>query len=245
MYLKFGMPHRFKYRVLIVDDCESLLTTAADVLSREGYVVETAHDGFEALMLLRGSQPEILISDLKLPNMSGFELLAVVRKRFPAMGVIAMSGEFSAAGMPEGILADRFVMKGENCPFELVETVRELMSVSPVRAQPSKSEIAPAWLPRSQRGYVIVTCPGCLRSFSVLQSPTQPGLVLKDTCIHCGIDVAYCVDATTVRDPRSSSDSSAALVAASKKRIVRSTEKIGRSKNRSRNKSEHKTEHGV
>ncbi|HLK34513.1 MAG TPA: response regulator [Terriglobales bacterium] len=240
--MKTRVPHSFKYRILIVDDCESLLAAAAALLSREGYVVETAHDGFEALMLLRGSQPEILISDLKLPNMSGFELLAVVRKRFPAMGVIAMSGEFSAAGMPEGILADRFVTKGENCAFELVEIVRELMSVSPVRAQPSKPEIAPAWLPRSQRGYVVVTCPGCLRSFSVLQNQAEPGFVHKDTCIHCGIEVAYCIDATTVHDPRSSSENSAALVAASKKMIAHSSEKIGRSKHRSRNESARKTE---
>lgn len=239
------MTHSFRYRVLIVDDSESLLAATAALLSREGYVVETAHDGFEALMLLRGSQPEILISDLKLPNMSGFELLAVVRKRFPAMGVIAMSGEFSAARMPEGILADRFVTKGNNCIFELVETVRELMSESPVRAQPSKQEIAPAWLPRSQRGYVVVTCPGCLRSFSVLQSPTEPGLVFKDTCIHCGIEVAYCIDATTVRDPRSRFENSAALVTASKKMIDRSSGKVGRSEDRSSGESEHKKKHGV
>lgn len=236
------MPHNFKYRVLIVDDCESLLSATAAALSREGYVVETAHDGFEALMLLRGSQPEVLISDLKLPNMSGFELLAVVRKRFPAIGVIAMSAEFSAAGMPEGVLADRFVMKGENCTFELVETVRELMSVSPVRAQPSKPEIAPAWLPRSPRGYVVVTCPGCLRSFSVLQSQIEPGRVLKETCIHCGIEVAYCIDATIAQDPRSRLETSSALVTKTQTMIARSGERIGRPKKRSRGQPAHKRE---
>lgn len=43
---------RFKYRILLVDDNEELLQTAADALIREGYSVQTARDGFEALAVL-------------------------------------------------------------------------------------------------------------------------------------------------------------------------------------------------
>lgn len=228
------MPQSFKYRVLLVDDYEPFLTATATALSSEGYVVETARDGFEALAVLRGSLPDILISDLRMPNMSGFELLAVVRKRFPGIGVIAVSGEFLPAGKPEGVLADRCITKGENCHFELLEAVREVLSESPMRAQPSKPELAPAWLPRSQLGYVVVTCPGCLRSFSVQRSQAEPGLILKDACIHCGAEVAYRIDTTTVREqprqPPSSSETSHALVDSSKKMVVKSKEKIARTK---------------
>src|SRR5512142_1501403 len=134
----------FRHSILVVDDDEALLATTAAVLSREGYAVETAKDGFEALAILREFIPDILVSDLKIPNMSGFELLAVVRKRFPAVGVIASSAEFSPVPMPEGVLADRYVAKGENTVFELLENIRELLSLSPLRGQSAKVNEAAA-----------------------------------------------------------------------------------------------------
>lgn len=190
------MSGRFNYRVLLVDDDERVLQTTADVLTREGYLVQTARDGFEALTVLRGGQPEVLISDLNLPNMSGFELLAVIRKRFPGIGVIAYSGEFSPLG-PEGVLADRFLQKGENSAFELIEEVRELLQELPLRAQQAKPNIAPAWLPRSATGYVVVTCPFCLRSFSVSARNIEFGVVHKEPCLDCGAEVSYRFDSTT------------------------------------------------
>src|ERR1041385_1543149 len=190
------MSGRFNYRILLVDESEELLNTTANMLKREGYVVQTARDGFEALTVLRGGQPELLVSELKLPNMSGFELLAVVRKRFPGIGVIAYSGEFFPLG-PEGVLADRFLRKGENSTFELLEEVRDLLQELPLRAQQAKPDTAPAWLPRSATGYVVVTCPACLRSFSVSTRNLEFGMVHKDSCLHCGAEVSYRLDSTT------------------------------------------------
>ncbi len=166
------------------------------MLSREGYEVIRVRDGFEALACLRLGEPNILISELAMPNMSGFELLAVVRKRFPAIGVIAVSDEFAPVVVPDGVLADRFLRKGKNLSFELLETVRELLSESPVRPQPARTEAAPAWLPRSASGYVVVTCPTCLRSFSVPARPAELGVLLKDICIHCSGDICYRIDST-------------------------------------------------
>lgn len=191
------MPRSFRRRILLVDDDESLLATTADVLRQEGYEVETARDGFEALALLRGSVPDLLISDLKMPNMSGFELLSVVRKRFPAIGVIVFSGEFTPLSVP-AILADRYVQKGENSAFELLEMVRDVLSQSPLRAQPAKAETAPAWIPRAETSYVVLTCPECLRSFSVANRQVEvDGNVQTDRCIHCGQNVPYRIDSTT------------------------------------------------
>jgi CheY-like chemotaxis protein len=189
------MPGRFNYRILLADEDEELLQTSATVLKREGYSVETARDGFEALAILRGGQPEIVVSDLNLPNMSGFELLAVIRRRFPGIGVIAYSDQFSPLG-PEGILADRFLRKGENATFELLEEIRDLLQELPLRAQQAKPETAPAWVPRSATGYIVVTCPFCLRSFSVPTRNIEFGVVHKDTCLDCGAEVACRLDAT-------------------------------------------------
>ncbi len=194
------MSHGFQFRILVADDDETLLASTAAVLAREGYVVLTARDGFEALVELQGSVPEIVISDLEMPNMSGFEFLAVVRRRFPSVGVIAQSGEFSPVGMPEGVLADRFIRKGENSPFELLETVRELLSQRPIRAAQAKPEIAPAWIPRTTTGYVVITCLSCLRSSSVRTRDIKTGVTSTSSCLHCGAEISYCLDSTTASD---------------------------------------------
>ncbi|HEY6972007.1 MAG TPA: response regulator [Candidatus Angelobacter sp.] len=187
----------FKRRVLIVDDDEALLVTTAAILIKQGYDVRTARDGFEALATMRIGLPDILVSDLRLPNMSGFELLAVVRRRFPAMGVIAISGEFTPATRP-AILADHFVDKGVNSAFELTEAVRELFSQIPLRSQPAKADPAPAWIPRSTNGYVVLTCLDCLRSFSVALKLLHIDEVAHETCVHCGQDVHYRIDQTVL-----------------------------------------------
>lgn len=183
----------FRYRVLIADDHEALLITLAAQLVDEGYDVRTARDGFEALAAMRDAVPDLLVSDLKMPNMSGFELLSVVRKRFPGMAAIAYSAEFHQVDHP-GVLCDRYIEKGPKSSFQLLEVIRELLSHSPLRTQPAKSELAPAWLPRSPTGYFVLTCTNCLRSFSVM---TRNAVIGKDAvaqCFHCGVDVKYHIE---------------------------------------------------
>jgi CheY-like chemotaxis protein len=63
-------------------------------------------DGNSALNAIRQENPDILISDLTMPGMSGRELLTHVRRLFPAIMVIATSGSFSGKEVPASILAD-------------------------------------------------------------------------------------------------------------------------------------------
>ena len=56
--------------------------------------------------------PDILLFDLNMPGMSGFELLLGVRRQFPALKTIAMSGAYSGDDMPPGVMADAFYGKG-------------------------------------------------------------------------------------------------------------------------------------
>ncbi|MFZ0747106.1 MAG: response regulator [Terracidiphilus sp.] len=107
------MPNPEK-RILVVDDKECIRTSMSLVLTEMGYQVRSVDDGFAALRAIRQDTPEVLLSDLNMPGMSGFELLPVVRRRFPAILVIAMSGAFSGNEVPSGVPADAFFQKGSS-----------------------------------------------------------------------------------------------------------------------------------
>src|SRR6266480_3850611 len=100
---------QFRFRILVVDDESSIRETARMILEGEGYEVLTAADGIEGLHSLSKSLPDLITSDLNMPRMSGLEFLAVVRKRFPHIATIAISGAYSSGEMPLGILADAFL----------------------------------------------------------------------------------------------------------------------------------------
>jgi len=105
------MPDR-KVSILIAEDEESVRATLAMILKALGHRVRCASDGFAALIEISQEVPDILLSDLNMPGMSGFELLSVVRSRFPTIRVIAMSGAFSGSQIPSGVTADAFFEKG-------------------------------------------------------------------------------------------------------------------------------------
>src|SRR3954447_13182362 len=84
-------------RILLVDDEASILESTAKLLGAAGYDVRTAQHGFEALLQLKRETPDVIISDLNMPQMSGFEFLSVVRRRFPEIPVVAVSGAYEWA----------------------------------------------------------------------------------------------------------------------------------------------------
>jgi CheY-like chemotaxis protein len=77
------MTQRLNGRVLFVDDAPQTRKVISKGLLSAEHVVQTAVDGPDALKTLRAGLPDLIISDLKMPRMSGLELLNVVRKRFP------------------------------------------------------------------------------------------------------------------------------------------------------------------
>jgi DNA-binding NtrC family response regulator len=95
-----------------VDDKDCIRTSMSLVLEELGYSVRSAEDGRSALREIRRENPDILLSDLAMPGMSGFELLINVRRLFPAIQVIATSGSFAGNEVPDGVLADAFYPKG-------------------------------------------------------------------------------------------------------------------------------------
>jgi len=90
----------------------SVRTSLAEIFRVLGHHVRCASDGLAALIEMHQETLEILLSDLNMLGMSGFELLAVVRSRFPSTRVVAMSGAFSGNQVPCGVAADAYYEKG-------------------------------------------------------------------------------------------------------------------------------------
>ncbi len=180
-------------KVLIVDDKPTIRMTTSLVLTEIGYNVSSASDGLSALREIRRESPAILLSDLNMPGMSGFELLVVVRRRFPEIQVIAMSGSFSGIEVPSGIPADAFYQKGSSV-VALLQILRALPQMKRRAPAPTRA-VSPLWIQRSdsdsaESACVSITCPECLRNFS--QPLTEFGsLQCEMDCAHCGNPIQY------------------------------------------------------
>ena len=74
-------------RVLIVDDEPSIRQLVATLLTLEGFEVTTAPDGRAALEQIQASAPDVVISDVRMPHMTGYELLAALRAN-PVLGAV-------------------------------------------------------------------------------------------------------------------------------------------------------------
>lgn len=87
--------------VLIVDDEQGLLELNKELLSINGYKVFTALSGREALDVLEIEKIDLLLSDVIMPEMNGYELAAIVRDRFPGTKIQLISGYTDSAGLKE------------------------------------------------------------------------------------------------------------------------------------------------
>lgn len=178
-------------KLLIVDDELLIRTSLSTIFTRLGHRVRSARDGFSALVEIRNEVPDIILSDLNMTGMSGFELLSVVRRRFPDIQVIAMSSD----RMPSGIAADaRYEKGGDICSLlQLVQTMVRT-GRSPLH---DRGRFAPIWISKngcdpSGGSYVMIPCPECLRTFP--QEVSEGLWLIRETrCLHCSSSIHYAV----------------------------------------------------
>lgn len=182
-------------KLLVVDDEPLIRTSMAQVLAEIGYRVRSAQDGFSALVEIRNEIPDIILSDLNMPGMSGFELLSVVRHRLPSIRVIAMSGAFYGDEVPSGVAADAFYQKGSG--------VRSLLKIIEGLAQterlPTNPPAASSPLSVQRNGnnasgepYVTIACTECLRTFQQAIGGSLSS-IREGQCVHCRNTVYYAI----------------------------------------------------
>jgi CheY-like chemotaxis protein len=97
--------------VLLVDDDDEILDAVSDVLRDVGYVVEVAHDGVEALATLADGQPCLVLLDLMMPEMNGWQLLDYLRDHGMRVGVCILTASPQAAPRELPILRKPFELE--------------------------------------------------------------------------------------------------------------------------------------
>ena len=91
------------HTVLIVEDDKGLQKYLKELLLDNGYSVKIASDGIEALETLTKTQPDVMVLDLGLPNMSGEAVCAEVRKKYPELPVIILTAKDSIDDIVQGL----------------------------------------------------------------------------------------------------------------------------------------------
>jgi len=121
-----------KQTVLIVDDDEFLLEMYALKFKEEGFTVEIAETGKDALTKIESVKPDVVLLDVVLPEMDGFAVLQKMRpEKKSGLPIIVLLTNLSQKddterGMRLG--ADDYVVKAHFTPSEVVEKVRKLLS---------------------------------------------------------------------------------------------------------------------
>ena len=92
-----------KMKMMLVDDEERFLSTTQKLLSRKGYDVLTAISGVEALEILRTQNIHVVILDVKMPGMDGIETLKAIKRNYPLVEVIMLTGHGTIDTAVEGL----------------------------------------------------------------------------------------------------------------------------------------------
>jgi DNA-binding NtrC family response regulator len=116
-----------KNLILVVDDEESLRTVLSSELINEGYEVRTASDGDDAIVEMRNADFDLVLLDIKMPRMNGFEVLKHIKENHARSKVVMLTGfaDLKNAIESKKLGADDFVSK----PYDLVDLLTTIERV--------------------------------------------------------------------------------------------------------------------
>jgi len=114
--------------ILVVDDEPALLDLTTEILCSQGYKVHCAQSGKEALEILKNQSIDLLLSDVIMPNMNGYELIAIVEKKYPRLKILLASGfsEISDEFMINNSIQQNLLQKPYNSQT-LLKKIRSLL----------------------------------------------------------------------------------------------------------------------
>jgi len=125
------LQERRRQRVLVADDSPVVRELVSEILTGAGLEVEQAPDGAAALESILQSEPDLVVSDVEMPRMTGFDLLAEVRKRSQRLPVVMLSTRGSVEDRKRAtrLGANAYLVKTEFHSESLLEVVRRFVNL--------------------------------------------------------------------------------------------------------------------
>ncbi|GBD94400.1 transcriptional regulatory protein ZraR [bacterium BMS3Abin05] len=169
-------------KILIVDDEANLLKTLKDSLSLEGYHVLTASNGRNALQILSMLPINVVLTDMKMPGMSGFQLLKQIKQKWPDVHVIVMTGYGSIQAAVESIQqgASNYILK----PIHVNDLIRNLSELIQKSAKRSPVKIDGQSVFRAKDIIIVGSSPKLKHVFEMIRkvaSTDLPVLILGES----------------------------------------------------------------
>ena len=112
--------------ILIADDNSDIRQILKDILVREGYLVELAKDGLEALTCVKEKSIDLLILDLIMPDRSGMEIFTSIKSISPRTKIIIYTGFPHYENSVYAKYADKFILKGSDIK-KLLQAIEEIV----------------------------------------------------------------------------------------------------------------------
>jgi CheY-like chemotaxis protein len=132
-------------KIMLVEDDKSLREIYGIRLVAEGYEIKSASDGEEALAMAIKERPDLIISDVMMPKISGFDMLDILRatpetKDIKIIMMTALSSEDQRA-RGESLGANRYLVKSQVGIEDVVRTVHDVLADTPIAAAPSATQL--------------------------------------------------------------------------------------------------------
>ncbi len=181
--------------VLLVDDDPAIRDVLSEQLEEAGFEAQQAEDGIDGLVKLRDKLPKVIISDIQMPRMSGIEFISVVRRRFPSIPVIVLSGSIQRE-LPAEAKPDRWFEKSAQQIPDLLQAVHELVRKTPDPANLPQVVSTPVRTRPDGAGYFVLTCTDCLRIFQVTSTPENKTMERTAVCVHCEARVPFLIESS-------------------------------------------------
>jgi DNA-binding NtrC family response regulator len=130
-------------RILVIDDEETIRTTLSTILIDEGYVVDTAENGAEALSKFNVINYNLALIDIRLPDMEGTQLLSKFRQTIPKTRKIILTGHPSMSNAIEAVNlnADAYLIKPVNVS-DLLTVISQQLNLQKREKKDSEVKIA-------------------------------------------------------------------------------------------------------
>ncbi len=120
-----------KKKIALIEDDQLLVKMYKDALERDDYEVVVAHDGEEGLKLIKSEKPDLILLDIKMPKMDGFEMMREMKdnSEVNSIPIVVLTNYSADENIAEALElgAREFDVKSDHTPNEVVDKVAKLL----------------------------------------------------------------------------------------------------------------------